>query len=349
MTEDTMRNILIVVAFVIGLLLLGGVSINERVDDQTVQEITNLLTVDEIDAKKELPVLGTLPEIEEIASWINTEPLTREDLLGKVVLVDFWTYSCINCIRTLPYIESWWEQYKDEDFILLGMHTPEFRFEHDRDNVIKAMKKYNLTHPVGQDNDYTTWRNFNNRYWPAKYLFDKQGQLRYTHFGEGKYEETERAIQQLLAVDQDLADVNGERAKGVGSPETYFGYWRDENFSSPEDVQKDVVVDYSVPAKLDLNDWAFQGNWKIEHKHSEAQEAGAKFFFRYRAGVANVVMATADGKPQKVIVRLDGKEIGEIEVSFSDLYELIRQVPGEHVLEIETTEPGLQIFAITFG
>ncbi len=347
---------------------MGSFAIDQRVDDATVQEVKDLLTADDIVVSddKPLPVLGTMPELEGFASWINSEELTREDLKGKVVLVDFWTYSCINCIRTFPYLSEWWNKYQDEDFVLLGIHTPEFQFEKDRDNVIEAAQKNNLTFPIAQDNDFVTWRNFNNRYWPAKYLFDKKGQLRYVHFGEGKYDETEKAIQQLLAIDEDLAEVDAKKAKGVRSPETYFGYWRSENFASNEALKKDEVREYSFPEVLGPNEWALEGKWNVERQHSQAHEAGAKFRFRYSASVANLVMSIDGGGLQDVIVRLDGKEVpdelmgehtkpskGEegtfTVVDFSDLYELISGEPGDHVLEIETLDEGLQIFAITFG
>ncbi len=363
-----MKKALIIILATGTLIALGSFAIDMRVDESTVQEVKDLLTADDIVVSDTdaLPVLGTMPELEGFASWINSEALMREDLKGKVVLVDFWTYSCINYIRTFPYLVDWWDKYQDDDFVLLGIHTPEFGFEKDRDNVIEAMEKHGLKFPVAQDNDFVTWKNFNNRYWPAKYLFDKEGQLRYVHFGEGKYDDTEKAIQQLLAVDKELTVTDAPTAKGVKSPETYFGYWRSENFASNEALKQDESRAYSFPASLGANEWALEGEWNIERQHAQAQEKGAKFRFRYNASVANLVMAIDGGDLQDIVVYLDGKEVPDdlmgahvkpsksedgtfTTVSFSDLYELIAGEPGEHILEIETLEAGLQIFAITFG
>jgi thiol-disulfide isomerase/thioredoxin len=314
----------------------------------------------------ELPILGTLPSIEGINGWINSEALTNTDLEGKVVLVDFWTYSCINCIRTLPYITDWWSKYEDDGLVILGVHTPEFEFEKEYDNVVEAAAKYGIEFPIAQDNNYVTWRNFNNRYWPAKYLFDQDGNLRYYHFGEGSYDETELAIQSLLSIDEDVTTGKTVDFASIGSPETYFGSWRAERFVSPEGLVFIFPTDYSLPEEVALNEWALDGEWSVQDKYSEALEPGARFMFHYSAGVANLVMATEDGKLDDVVVRLDGEPVPDeymgahvvkdeltggtfVQVEFSDLYELIDGEVGEHVLEIEALEPGLQIYAITFG
>ncbi|PJA45052.1 hypothetical protein CO174_05200 [Candidatus Uhrbacteria bacterium CG_4_9_14_3_um_filter_50_9] len=315
---------------------------------------------------EDLPILGTMPDIEGIAGWINSDELTQSDLEGKVVLIDFWTYSCINCIRTFPYITEWWSKYQEEDFVIIGVHTPEFEFEKKYDNVVEATVKHGIEFPVALDNDYVTWRNFSNHYWPAKYIFDQQGNLRYTHFGEGAYDETEGVIQALLGVSMDLTEAEFPDFANIRSPETYFGYWRTENFASNENLVEDVPTTYSLPEALSLNEWALLGEWNIQYQHAEAIGAGAKFQFHYSASVANLVMATSDGTLQDVIVRLDGEVVPTeslgthimkdeltggtfVQVEFSDLYELIRSEPGEHILEIETLEPGLEIYAITFG
>lgn len=358
-----MKNVLSLLG-ILGLLVLlfvGAIWAGSNLQSPTTSTPEDSGVVQE-----ELPYLGQLPNIEGIASWINSDELSAEDLKDRVILIDFWTYSCINCIRTLPYIRDWWEKYEEDDLLIIGVHTPEFEFEKIRENVIEAAQKYDLTHPIAQDNAYVTWRNFNNRYWPAKYLFDREGNLRYYHFGEGKYNETEAAIQALLGVEEEMTTGETPDYASINSPETYFGWWRDERFVSPEGVVGDSAVDYSLPDELDLNQWALEGSWIINEKYSEAQTAGARFHFRYSASIANLVMATRDGELQDVVVKLDGEVVPSeflgqhlvtdeltgqtfIQVEFSDLYELISGKPGEHVLEIEVLEPGLQIYAITFG
>ena len=318
----------------------------------------------------ELPVYAEeMPAIEGIEGWINSEALSNVDLKGKVVLVDFWTYSCINCIRTLPYLQTWWERYEGDDFVILGVHAPEFAFEKEYDNVVAAASEYGLTYPIALDNEMVTWGNFSNRYWPAKYLFDGEGRLRYYHFGEGRYDETEAATVSLLGREgkaSELGEVDTPDRSVINSPETYFGWWRDENFASPQGVVAEETIEYTLPDELALNEWGLEGSWVIREKYSEAQMSGARFQFRFDASVANLVMAVSDGGLQDVVVRLDGEAVPAsllgsdvvvdeltggsfVQVEFSDLYELVRGEPGEHVLEIEVLEPGLQVYAVTFG
>lgn len=358
-----MKNILSLLGILALLVLLfvGAILAGSSINSPTTSPTTDSIVTEEA-----LPYLGKLPKIEGIASWINSKELAAEDLEGKVVLIDFWTYSCINCIRTLPYIRDWWGKYEDDGLLIIGVHTPEFDFENVRENVIEAAQKYGLTHPIAQDNDYVTWRNFNNRYWPAKYLFDRDGNLRYYHFGEGSYDETESAIQALLGVNEEMTTGETPDYESINSPETYFGWWRDERFASPEGIVENASMDYSLPDDLDLNEWALEGSWTVNEKYTEAQLAGARFQFRYSASVVNLVMATADGELQDVVVKLDEKVVPSeflgqhlvvdeltgqtfVQVEFSSLYELIDGEPGDHLLEIEVLEPGLQIYAITFG
>ncbi len=360
-----MKNLLTLLGLTVLLisLFVGAIWIGGRMA-QVSSSSSDSVNASQTDS--ELPYLGTMPPIEGIASWINSDELTSEDLQGKVVLIDFWTYSCINCIRTLPYIHDWWDKYRDDGLLIVGVHTPEFEFEKVRENVIEAAAKYDLTHPIAQDNNYVTWENFNNRYWPAKYLFDQEGNLRYYHFGEGNYEETETAIQMLLGVEEQIVVGETPDYQAIKSPETYFGWWRDERFASPEGLVENHATDYSLPFRLQKNEWALDGSWSINEKYSEALASGARFQFLYSASVANLVMSTRDGSLQDVIVKLDGEVVptemlgqnmvvdemtGQtfVQVEFSDLYELINGEPGEHLLEIEVLEPGLQIYAITFG
>jgi cytochrome c biogenesis protein CcdA/thiol-disulfide isomerase/thioredoxin len=318
----------------------------------------------------ELPVLGTMPQFRKIALWLNSPPLTPEALRGKVVLVDFWTYSCINCIRTLPHVTSWYDKYRGDGFVVVGVHTPEFAFEKDESNVKKAVERYGIRYPVALDNFYGTWEAYDNHYWPAHYLFDAQGRLRMVHFGEGKYEETERAIQSLLmeakllhappALDRRAAGVDFAR---IDSPETYVGYARTSNFASPQAPVPDAAENFTAPPMLRLNQWALRGTWRIAAESAELMSPGGGVRFRFRAPKLNLVMS-GNGRNVPATLRLDGKPIppdargtdaradGTVSVSVPRLYNLVA-LPGgdrdEHVFEADFADPGVALYAFTFG
>jgi thiol-disulfide isomerase/thioredoxin len=321
-----------------------------------------------------LPVLAeAMPEFRGIAAWLNSGPLTTADLKGKVVLIDFWTYSCINCIRTLPYVTSWHEKYKDKGFTVIGVHTPEFAFEKEEPNVREAIARHRITYPVPLDNGYETWDAYANRYWPAKYLFDAQGRLRYTHFGEGNYDLTERHIQELL----EEAGMEGTVPLGtvpkgtvpvefgrIGTPETYLGYRRMEFLGSPEPVAPNKPSTYTAAEEPLRNRFYFSGTWTVEEERAVSGE-GARILYRYSAANANLVMAAEGAK--RVQVLLDGKPVPEdmrgadvsvgadgttyVEVEQEKLYDLIA-APGryeEHLLELRFLDPGTAAYAFTFG
>lgn len=325
------------------------------------------------DASGTLPVLSdAIPAFGGIAAWINSEPLTPEQLKGKVVLVDFWTYSCINCIRTFPYVTSWHDKYKDKGLVVIGMHTPEFDFEKSQANVERAMVKYGIKYPVALDNEYGTWNNFSNRYWPAHYLFDAKGQLRYYHFGEGEYDETEAAIQALLkeagvaaemALTEHGEDVNFQK---IGSPETYLGYERMEHFGSPETVANDQVKNYSIPEVLRLNTFALLGSWQIEGERSVLANGQGDIAYHFSAANANLVMGapvaagvraeiTLDGAPVPAdkrgadVVEIDGRTY--VQVGEERLYDLIdtHGEYGTHKLNLRFETDGVECYAFTFG
>jgi thiol-disulfide isomerase/thioredoxin len=313
-----------------------------------------------------LPVLGTMPAIEGIAGWINTKPLVPADLKGKVVLVDFWTYSCINCLRTLPYVKSWDATYADKGLVVIGVHTPEFDFEKDPANVQAAVTREGIRYPVALDNDYKTWTNFGNQYWPAQYLFDKDGKLRYTHFGEGNETETEAAIQQLLGLSQPMVSPGSATAfEDIRSPETYFGYARGERFASPEPVVKDQEASYAFPGSLPPDGWALMGRWTIGAESAVLTSGAGRFAFHYDAGEANAVLDTADGKPHVAVVLLDGKPVPKaakgadvtydadgqslVRVDAARLYELVNGPAGSHLLEIDFAGGPVKLFTMTFG
>jgi cytochrome c biogenesis protein CcdA/thiol-disulfide isomerase/thioredoxin len=318
---------------------------------------------------------GSMPDLSGAVAWLNSPPLTRNSLRGKVVLIDFWTYSCINCLRTLPYVEGWAAKYKDAGLVVIGVHTPEFAFEKERANVEKAVRDLKVNYPVAIDSDYKIWRAFNNEYWPAHYFIDGKGRIRYHHFGEGEYGESERVIQQLLKENgaQSLsegviiASANGVEAApdngNVRSPETYIGYHRAEHFASAEPVAHDSRKAYTLLPRLSLNQWGLAGAWKVGAESAVLQTAPGKVAFRFHARDVHLVLGPAkDGKPIRFTVKLDGTPPGEDHGSDADaagagtvqehrLYQLIRQKgPVEdRTFEIEFLDPGVQAFAFTFG
>jgi cytochrome c biogenesis protein CcdA/thiol-disulfide isomerase/thioredoxin len=317
-----------------------------------------------------LPVLGSIPEFSRITAWINSTALSASDLKGKVVLVDFWTYSCINCIRTLPYVTQWYEKYKDQGLVIVGVHTPEFSFEKEEANVRRAILRHGIHYPVAMDNQYGTWNAYHNQYWPAHYLIDAEGRIREEHFGEGNYEETERAIQALLSEAKLLhRPMSLEAPKGsvdfskIHSPETYIGYRRAENFSSSQRLQPDAVTAYAAPATLRLNQWTLTGLWKIKEEAAVLQAPGGAVRFRFEAPKLNLVMAGGKmGTTAKVF--LDGEPIprdsrgddvgldGRVAVSDSRLYSLVTLPTGDggdHLIELIFDQPDVKLFAFTFG
>ena len=322
-----------------------------------------------------LPVEGTLPGFEGATGWLNSEPLTPAGLRGRVVLVDFWTYTCINWLRTLPYVRAWATKYRDLGLTVIGVHTPEFRFEHERDNVIAAARDENVDYPIALDNDYAVWQAFANNYWPAIYIADAEGRLRYHHFGEGEYAMTEMVIQQLLldagadGIDGSLVRVEPDGFEvdadwqNVRSPETYLGYGRTTGFASPDDLRTDEAHAYPEASGLRLNRWAPIGRWTIAQHAAVLNDANGRIAFRFHARDVHLVMGPATrGTSVPIRVRLDGQapgeshgsdvdESGEGAVAQQRLYQLIRQRGpiSERVFEIEFLEPGVEAYCFTFG
>ena len=323
-----------------------------------------------------LPVEGQLPALGGATSWLNSPPLSPESLRGKVVLVDFWTYSCINCLRALPYVKGWYEKYKNYGFTVLGVHAPEFAFEKDAGNVRRVVADLGVAYPVALDNHYAIWQGFNNQYWPAHYFIDSQGRIRAHHFGEGSYDESEAMIRQLLTeaghTDLPAARMQPPRMAGVqaaaddphvSSPETYVGYARAENFRSPGGFAEDRAKIYAFPGALSLNQWALAGKWSVDREKAVSDGANGKLEFRFRARDLHLVMGPgSDGRPLRFRVSLDGKapasnhgadidENGEGAVHEQRLYQLIRQSGdvGEHVFSIEFPDAGVQAYSFTFG
>jgi cytochrome c biogenesis protein CcdA/thiol-disulfide isomerase/thioredoxin len=251
---------------------------------------------------KVLPVEGKLPELSGAVKWLNSPPLTREQLRGKVVVIDFWTYSCINCLRSLPYVEAWAKKYRDQGLVVIGVHAPEFAFERNIDNVSRATRDLGIDYPVAIDNNYAIWRSFNNQYWPAHYFVDAQGRIRFHHFGEGEYDQSEHVIQQLLreAGHETVATTSSsDAAQGVMmaadntdmlSPETYVGYERAENFASAGGESHDKAHDYPAPTGLGVNDWGLAGVWNVGEEHATLQRPGGKITYRFHARDLHLVL-----------------------------------------------------------
>ena len=326
-------------------------------------------------ATAQLPIEGELPSLGGATNWLNSEPLTANSLRGKVVLFQFCTYTCINWLRTLPYVRAWAEKYKAQGLAVVGLHTPEFPFEKDVDNIRRAVKDMSVVYPIAVDNDYAVWEAFKNQYWPALYFVDARGRVRHHHFGEGEYEQSERVIQQLLAdagADGVVREPVSVDARGIeaaadwGSlktPENYVGYGRTENFASPGGAAKDERRVYAAPAQLSLNQWALAGDWSVGRQAVALNEAGGHIAYSFHARDLHLVMGpAARGTSVRFSVTLDGQspgtargvdvdEQGNSTVAEQRLYQLIRQPKpvANRRFEIEFLEAGVEAFAFTFG
>jgi len=321
------------------------------------------------------PREGELDSLSTATRWLNSAPLTAAGLRGKVVLIHFCTYTCINWLRTLPYVRAWAEKYKDQGLVVIGVHTPEFPFEKDVDNVRRAVKQMKVDYPIAIDNDYAIWRGFNNEYWPALYFVDAQGHIRHQYFGEGEYEQSETTIQQLLAEaghggighETVAVDARGIEAPAdwdsLKSPENYVGYERTENFASPGGAASDTHRVYAVPARLRLNQWALSGDWTVGKQATVLNKANGRIAYRFHARDLHLVMGPAapgtavrfrvliDGQPAGAAHGLDVDDQGKGTATEQRLYQLIRQpMPiADRQFEIEFLDSGVAAFAFTFG
>jgi len=316
----------------------------------------------------------SLPELGGAVDWLNSDPLRRRSLRGKVVLVNFWTYSCINSLRPLPYVKDWAARYKDAGFVVIGVHTPEFGFEKERPNVEQALRDLKIPYPVPMDSNYKIWQAFRNEAWPAFYLADGKGRIRHRRFGEGGYDQSDAVIRALLnegraaglsaapvAISAD--GVEAPPSGDVQSPETYIGYRRSERFHSPERLARDSQKTYTPPLKPRLNEWGLSGSWKVGAESATLVQAPGSIFFRFRSRDLHLVLAPADtSKTVRFRVTLDGTvpggdagtdsaNGGAGEVRAPRLYQLVRQKrrADDRTFQIEFLDPGVRAFAFTFG
>ena len=336
-------------------------------DKNEVQQMTQ--------AAVRLPIEGELPSLGNATGWLNSPPLTAAGLRGHVVLVDFWTFTCINWLRSLPYVRAWAEKYRNQGLVVIGVHSPEFAFEKNVDNVRRAAKDERVDYPIAIDSDYAIWRAFKNHYWPALYFVDAQGHIRHHQFGEGEYEQSERIIQQLLAeagssaIGHELVSVDADGAEAAAdwvslkSPENYVGYERAENFESPGGAVLDKPRIYAVPEWLRLNHWALSGDWTVEKQATVLNAANGRIAYRFHARDLHLVLApSSQGQPIRFRVKLDGAPPGadhglDVDaegwgsVQEGRLYQLVRQTRGvaDRTFEIEFFDSGVRAYVFTFG
>ena len=309
-----------------------------------------------------------IPSLDGATAWLGSDPLSPAGLRGQVVLANFWTLTCINWLRQEPYVRAWSEAYRDDGLVVIGFHTPEFSFEHEIDGVRQATKEREIAYPVAVDNDYAVWEAFANRYWPALYFIDADGIIRDEHFGEGRYEQSERVIQRLLGVERELVSVEGMGVEAeaawdqLRTPETYLGYGRGERFASTDSAALDERRGYRIPERLPFNHWALAGEWTIGAENVGLGEAGGSIAFRFQARDVHLVLSRGAGEPIPFRVLLDGEAPGPSHGEDVDedgngllregrLYQLVRQHDAvrERTLQITFAEPGAEAYAFTFG
>ncbi|MDQ3821813.1 MAG: redoxin domain-containing protein [Actinomycetota bacterium] len=309
-----------------------------------------------------------VPSFAGATEWLNSEPLGPAEVRGDVVLVNFWTWTCINWLRQEPYVRAWSQAYRDDGLVVIGVHTPEFSFEHDVEGVRRATEERAIDYPVAVDNDYAIWSAFDNHYWPALYFVDREGVIRDQHFGEGRYEQSERVIQRLLGVEREPVTVEGLGVEAeadwdqLRTPETYLGYGRSEHFASPGGAASNERRRYELPERLRSNHWALAGEWTIGRERVVLEEGGGSIAFRFQARDAHLVLAPGARDPIPFRVLLDGEapgashgvdvdEDGNGLLADGRMYQLVRQHDGvrERTLEIAFVEPGAEAYAFTFG
>ena len=351
--------IIVVILIVIAIIFLNKTKVQSINITNSTAEIKN----NSENINLESSLYPKAIEIVNPSGYLNTDYINIQDNIGKkVILVDFWTYTCINCQRTFPYLNSWWDKYKDKGLLIIGIHTPEFEFEKDHQNVQDAIDKYNIKYPVVQDNDYSTWRAYGNRYWPREYLIDINGFIVHDHIGEGGYEETEQKIQELLderntylkineLIDKNISNPNITNTdfQKIGTPEIYFGYsFSRDQFGNEEGYNPEKVVSYKIPDNIDGNKFYLDGNWLNNNDNMQLNSSSGKIKLKYYAKNVNLVAGSKETVNAKVY--LDGKELKNVAIKEFDLYNLVSDLDyNEHTLEIDFDNPGLEAYTFTFG
>jgi thiol-disulfide isomerase/thioredoxin len=319
-------------------------------------------------AMRDLAVEGEFPSLAGATGWLNSQPLAPAELRGKVVLVDFWTLTCINWLRTEPYVRAWSRAYRNDGLVVVGVHTPEFSFERELQRVRRAITERGIDYPVALDNDYEVWSAFDNHYWPALYFIDTEGLIRDHHFGEGRYEQSERVIQVLLGVEREPVSVEGVGVEAgadwehLHTPETYLGYARSEDFASPAGAALDEHHVYQLPERLAYNKWGLAGEWTIGRENVVLEQAGGSIAYRFDARDAHLVLSPDAREPIPFRVLLDGEapgrshgvdvdEDGSGLLTHGRMYQLVRQHGDvrERTLEISFSQPGAEAYVFTFG
>lgn len=343
------------------LIILLAIAMHFNLDIKLQSQLANILPVSNLEQnlniadfsqnKKteniQLSDYGQAPEFAGITKWLNSDPLTMQQLRGKVVLIDFWTYSCINCIRTLPYVTKWYDTYKNQGLVVIGVHTPEFEFEKDTQNVSDAIKRFKINYPVAQDNNFATWKAYSNQYWPAEYLIDQNGHIVYTHFGEGNYDHTENIIRKLLGLDMTSNADAGANLSEVKSPEMYFGTDRLE-FLSDSQSPASTSKEYTLPAQLKLNNFALGGQWQFTPESIISDGENSKIRLKFHSGKVHIVAESPN--EQTVSVSVDGVAQPSVTIKNSALYTLFdSQSYNDHVIEITIPHSGFKAFTFTFG
>jgi thiol-disulfide isomerase/thioredoxin len=357
------RRTSIVALVALAAIALGAVLVATRTDPSSITKL------DSVDSASDLPVLSDDPRPALAAEgWLNSKPLAPDDLAGKVVIYDFWTYSCVNCVRTLPHLRAWYERYAADGLVIVGVHSPEFDFEKDHDNVARAVNELGVTWPIALDDDMAIWNAFGNQYWPAKYVTDRKGRLRYVHPGEGAYDETEDVLRVLLGVARSSprageSPTSDDPPTTRQTPETYLGSLRGATSTAQHLV--DGTADLKAPDPLAQDSFGLDGRWKITPEYAESVGMGDAVVLRFQAAEVNLVMESADGEPLPVTVELDGRPLPasaladgistssgrtSVQVQTADLYGLIKDGPsGAHTLRLIASRPGLRAYAFTFG
>jgi thiol-disulfide isomerase/thioredoxin len=336
------KKIYIYLFIVIIIIILAGIYV-----DKTV---TITLDKNSSSTGVSLSDYGKAPDFKTGDNWLNSQPLTLSDLKGKVILVDFWTYSCINCIRTLPYVTKWYDTYKNKGLVVIGVHTPEFQFEKDANNVKNAISQFGIHYPVVQDNDYAIWNSYNNQYWPAEYIINQKGEIVEEHFGEGNYDKTEQIILQLLGMNASPStnqSVNNDNLDKIGSPEMYFGTDRLQNLTSDQ-TPSSTPKNYTINQNVALNNVSLGGTWQFSGQNIQLIGNSGQITVKFHSG--KIFMVAASQKPAELTIMVDGKKQQPVTVQDSKLYTLFNSENySDHVIEVNINQPGFQAFTVTFG